>query len=100
MKKLNVLGIKATVKIKKPDDEKNTAELCRKTNTIVIDPDSDEKFHDMSHELGHLFWDRAGLLQAFENNTKAEEIFAESFANLLNDNIVTLYQTYNKLKKK
>lgn len=99
MKKLNVLGVKATVKIKKPDNDTNTAELCRQTNTIVIDPLSDDKFHDMSHELGHLFWDRAGLLQAFENNTKVEEIFAESFANFLKDNIILLYQMHLKLKK-
>lgn len=98
MKKLNVLGQKVTVKLKKPADEKNAAEFDHETKVICLDPNEKGLFHSLAHELAHAYWHRSGFYQA--TPSEVEEIFCESFANLLDDNIVTLYQMYNKLKKR
>lgn len=99
MKKLDVLGSKITVKIKKLDDQAVAAEFNHDTNTITIQPDDANKFKSMIHEMGHAYWHRAGLFQA-NRNTETEEIFCETLSHLLDENIVTLYQMYNKMKKK
>ncbi len=98
MKKLNVLGQKVTVKVKKLENENVAAEFNHDTSTITIRPDDTEKFKSLCHELGHAYWHRAGLFQA-NRNAETEEIFCETFSNLMQDNIVSLYQAYLKLKK-
>lgn len=98
MKKLNVLGQKITVKIKKIEDPNTDAEFNYDTKTITIRPNDSAKFKSMCHELGHAYWHRAGLYQA-NRNAETEEIFCETLSSLLDENIVTLYQMYNKLKK-
>ncbi|OPZ23977.1 MAG: hypothetical protein BWZ03_00332 [bacterium ADurb.BinA186] len=98
MKKLNVLGSKVTVKIKKLDDPKYSAEFDHDTNTITVQPDDLTKFKSMLHELGHAYWHRSGLFQA-NRNEETEEIFCETFSNLISDNIIVLYQMHLKLKK-
>ncbi len=97
MKKLNVLGSKVTVKIKKLDSPNIAAEFNHDTNTITIQPDDMQKYRSMLHELGHAYWHRAGLFQA-NRNDETEEIFCETFSNLISDNIVVLYQMFRKLK--
>jgi Zn-dependent peptidase ImmA (M78 family) len=99
MKKLNVLGSKVSVKIKKIVDEKNAAEYDHDTKTITVDPSESDLFHSLCHELGHAYWHRSGLFQA-NRKDETEEIFCETFANLISDNIVVLYQMHNKLKRK
>lgn len=98
MKKLNVLGQKVTVKIKKIENPNHAAEFNHDTKTITIRPDDLTKFSSMCHELGHAYWHRSGLFQA-NRNDETEEIFCETFSNLMTDNIVILYQMYNKMKK-
>ena len=99
MKKLNVLGSKVTVKIKKLDDPKVAAEFNHDTNTITIQPDDTNKFKSLIHEVGHAYWHRAGLFQA-NRNGETEEIFCETLSHLIDDNIVVLYQMYSKMKKR
>lgn len=97
MKKLNVLGSKVTVKIKKIESPNIAAEFNHDTNTITIQPDDALKFKSLLHELGHAYWHRAGLFQA-NRNAETEEIFCETFSHLISDNIVSLYQMFRKLK--
>ena len=99
MKKLDVLGSKVTVKIKKLEDRRVVAEFNHDTNTITIQPDDAQKYKSMLHELGHAYWHRSGLYQA-NRNTETEEIFCETFSHLIYDNIITLYQMFKKLEKK
>ena len=99
MKKLNVLGSKVTVKIKKLANECDDAEFDYETNTITIQPHDTLKFKSLLHELGHAYWSRAGLFQAIRNSN-TEEIFCETFSHLIEENIVTLYQMFKKLEKK
>lgn len=98
MKKLNVLGSKVTVKVKKMADPRFAAEFDHETNTITIQPDDLLKFKSLLHELGHAYWHRAGLFQA-NRNAETEEIFCETFSNLISENIIVLYQMHLKLKK-
>lgn len=99
MKKINVLGAKITVKIKEIDKELALAGFYdHESKTIVIDPTESNLFSTLIHELCHAYWHRSGLYQATRNQ-QMEEIFCESMANFLTDNIVALYQAYNRLKK-
>jgi zona occludens toxin (predicted ATPase) len=98
MKKLDVLGSKVTIKIKKLENETIAAEFNHDTNTITIQADDTNKYKSLLHELGHAYWHRAGLFQA-NRNDETEEIFCETFSHLISENIVTLYQMYNKLNK-
>lgn len=97
MKKLNVLGSKVTVKIKKLENPTDEAEFDFDTNTITIQPDDMMKFKSLLHELGHAYWHRAGLFQA-NRNDETEEIFCETFSNLISDNMIVLWQMFRKLK--
>lgn len=96
MKKLDVLGQKITVKIKKLDP-RYAAEFDHDLKTITIQPDDAEKFKSLLHELGHAYWHRSGLFQA-NRNSETEEIFCETFSNMLSENIVTLYQMFKKTR--
>jgi Zn-dependent peptidase ImmA (M78 family) len=97
MKKLNVLGSKVTVKIKKLENPAFAAEFNHDTNTITIQPDDALQFKSMLHELGHAYWHRAGLFQA-NRNAETEEIFCETFSNLISDNMIVLWQMFRKMK--
>lgn len=97
MKKLNVLGSKVTVKIRKPENPHAIAEFDHDLKTISISPEDTEKFKSLLHELGHAYWHRSGLFQA-NRNAETEEIFCETFSNLISENIVTLFQMFRKLK--
>lgn len=99
MKKLDVLGSKVTVKIKKIEDENTVAEFCDKTNTITIQPTDENKYKSLLHELGHAYWLRSGIFQATRNE-EIEEVFCETFSHLIYDNIIVLYQMFKKLEKK
>ena len=99
MKKLDVLGLKTTIKIKKSDDENAIAEWDHELNLITIDPEDTEKFHSLCHELAHVVWHRSGMHQAI-NNEQLEEMHSENWANVLNENFIKLYQMYTKLNNK
>jgi len=98
MKKFCVLGQKITVKIKNIEDQNIMAQFEHELGLITIRPDDPQKFKSMCHELGHAYWHRTGLYQA-NRNLETEEIFCETFSNFIADNIVNLYQAFNKLKK-
>lgn len=97
MKKLDVLGSKVAVKIKKLENPQFAAEFNHETNTITIQPDDALKFKSMLHELGHAYWHRAGLFQA-NRNPETEEIFCETFSHLISENMVTLWQMFRSMK--
>ena len=97
MKKLNVLGSKVTVKIKALENPAYAAEFNHDTNTITIQPDDSMKFKSLLHELGHSYWHRSGLFQA-NRNAETEEIFCETFSNLISDNMVVLWEMFRKMK--
>ena len=99
MKKLDVLGSKITVKIKKLENPNHAAEFDHDLKTITIRPDDSEKFKSLLHELGHAYWHRSGLFQA-NRNAETEEIFCETFSILISENMVTLWQIFKKLEKK
>lgn len=99
MKKFDVLGSKVAVKIKKIDPELGLAGYYdHDLKIIVLNPDDGNLFSTLCHELCHAYWHRSGIHQA-TRNAQMEEIFCESMANFLVDNIVILYQAHNKLKK-
>lgn len=99
MKKLNVMGQKVSVKIKKIDDSSDSvAQYDPETNSIIIDPRYSNKGYSYIHELIHAAWDRAGLCQT-DVSSNIQEIICETLATVIGENIVTISQTFNKLNK-
>jgi hypothetical protein len=98
MKKLNILGAKVSIKMIAPKNKDNVAEYDPVTKCIFLDPNSETVFRDYAHEIFHAIWDRAGMAQTSISGD-IEEILCENFSNFLEQNIVTLYQTFNKLNK-
>jgi hypothetical protein len=99
VKKLNVLGLKVSVKMKNPESFDAEAEWYPMRNEIFVKPDAEEKFNLVLHELFHAIWTRSGVYQT-KIDVQVEEILSEAFANVVSENMVTLWQMYNKLKKK
>jgi hypothetical protein len=98
MKKLNVLGSKVTVKLVAPKNPNHVAEYDDVTKIINLTPTSPTLCKDYGHEVFHAFWKRLGMSQT-DVGDNIEEMLSEGFSNFFDDNIVTLYQTYNELKK-
>lgn len=97
MKKLNVLGQKVRVKIQKIPDELS-ADGQSFDDCIIIDPRCSDPFQVYCHELMHQILDRLGIYRT-EVNKDVEHIIVDAVATVISENIVTLYQAHNKLKK-
>jgi hypothetical protein len=99
MKKLNVLGSKVSVKIKKIDDSLGYAALYDPSKKeIILDPRSSGLAHSFLHEFFHFAWDRYGLNQT-DIPLNLQELICENFASALNENLIQIIQIIQKLNK-
>ena len=99
MKKLSILGAKVAVKVKKIDDSLGmVAYYNPENNEIVIDPRYSKLEFSYFHEVFHSAWDRAGLNQT-DVSKNIQEIVCEVFSTVMAENLTTMVQTVNKLKK-
>ena len=97
MKKLNVLGFKVTVKIQKIPDELNQDGQAFE-DQIIIDPRAEDPFQVYIHEALHQLNDRIGIYRTTVDKD-LEHIWIDMAASFFKDNIVTIWQAYQKLNK-
>lgn len=98
MKKLNVLGSKVSVKIKKIPDDRNQDGYSY-GDEIVVDPRAQDPFQVYCHEAFHQLNDRLGIYRTTVNKD-LEHVWIDTAATFIAENILTIYQASLKLKKK
>ena len=97
MKKLNILGHKVAVKIKKlPADL--LVDGRSYANIIEVDPEAQNPTQVYFHEVLHQIFDRLGVYRT-DINKDLEHILIDAIATVLSENRVIIHQHCNQLAK-
>lgn len=97
---ISVLGSKTKVFISEiPEHEKAIAQYIPSEDLILLDKSDDQLWKSFCHELFHLLVNRSGIRQSNISHD-VEEILAENFSVLMDENLTDMLKIKRKLSKK